>query len=129
MRVPIIASLLLSVSSALAQKIVLANDDGWAIAQIRAQWEALHAANFDVTSKNFLPRSFWVYLCKNRLFCLLLQKISQELAHARALQDLGLIPVSLTAVQLTLPLQVSTQVIVRLILFYNVVKNIEPILV
>ena len=48
MRVPIIASLLLSASSALAQKIVLANDDGWAIAQIRAQWEALNAANFDV---------------------------------------------------------------------------------
>ncbi|KAK7676966.1 hypothetical protein QCA50_020084 [Cerrena zonata] len=48
MRVLLLASLLLSGSSALAQKIVLANDDGWAIAQIRAQWEALHAANFDV---------------------------------------------------------------------------------
>ena len=54
MRVPIIASLLLSASSALAQKIVLANDDGWAIAQIRAQWEALHAANFDVTLRKKL---------------------------------------------------------------------------
>lgn len=49
MRASLLASLLLSGSSALAQKIVLANDDGWAIAQIRAQWEALSAANFDVT--------------------------------------------------------------------------------
>lgn len=56
MRVLLLASLLLSSSSVLAQKIVLANDDGWAIAQIRAQWEALHAANFDVSSTFLLPK-------------------------------------------------------------------------
>ncbi|CAL1697927.1 unnamed protein product [Somion occarium] len=36
------------VSSIIAQKIVLTNDDGWAVAQIRAQFDALTEANYDV---------------------------------------------------------------------------------
>ena len=32
-----------------AQKIILTNDDGWAVAQIRAQNDALKAAGFDVS--------------------------------------------------------------------------------
>ena len=33
---------------ALSQNIVLTNDDGWAVAQIRAQDDSLKAAGFDV---------------------------------------------------------------------------------
>lgn len=32
----------------LQQKIVLTNDDGWAVAQIRAEYTALKAAGYDV---------------------------------------------------------------------------------
>ncbi|KAH8101299.1 sure-like protein [Cristinia sonorae] len=35
-------------SNALSQKIILTNDDGWAVAQIRAQNDALKAAGFNV---------------------------------------------------------------------------------
>ena len=37
------------IGSTLAQKVVLTNDDGWAVAQIRAQNDALKAAGFDVS--------------------------------------------------------------------------------
>ncbi|OCH88511.1 sure-like protein [Obba rivulosa] len=44
-----LATLLLALSScAFTQKIVLTNDDGWAVAQIRAQNDALVAAGFNV---------------------------------------------------------------------------------
>ena len=33
---------------AVAQKIVVTNDDGWAVAQIRAEYNALTAAGYDV---------------------------------------------------------------------------------
>lgn len=32
-----------------AQKILLTNDDGWAVAQIRAQFSALENAGYDVS--------------------------------------------------------------------------------
>lgn len=37
-------------SGILSQRIVLTNDDGWAVAQIHAQNDALKAAGFDVSS-------------------------------------------------------------------------------
>lgn len=42
-----------SVQAALSQKIILTNDDGWAVAQIRAQHDALIAAGFDVSTAIF----------------------------------------------------------------------------
>lgn len=41
-------ALLLLANSVLSQNIVLTNDDGWAVAQIRAQYNALNAAGFNV---------------------------------------------------------------------------------
>ena len=32
-----------------AQKVVVTNDDGWAVAQIRAQYNALKSGGFDVS--------------------------------------------------------------------------------
>ena len=44
-----IATLLLcAASAALSQNVILTNDDGWAVAQIRAQFDALNAAGFNV---------------------------------------------------------------------------------
>ena len=34
----------------MSQKIVLTNDDGWAVAQIRAEFEALDNVGYDVRS-------------------------------------------------------------------------------
>lgn len=45
------AILLLALSlpfNTLQQKVVLTNDDGWAVAQIRAEYDALRAAGFQV---------------------------------------------------------------------------------
>ena len=42
-------SFALLLKHAAAKKIVLTNDDGWAVAQIRAQFDALEAAGFDVS--------------------------------------------------------------------------------
>lgn len=39
-----------------SQKIVITNDDGWAVAQIRAQNDALKAAGFDVSRLPVLYR-------------------------------------------------------------------------
>ena len=44
-------ALLLERAAVGAQKIVLTNDDGWAVAQIRAQYDALVASGFDVSSR------------------------------------------------------------------------------
>lgn len=41
-------SLLFIVASGYCQKLVLTNDDGWAVAQIRAEYEALTEAGYDV---------------------------------------------------------------------------------
>jgi 5'-nucleotidase len=35
--------------AALGVRVVLTNDDGWAVAQIRAQYEALTASGYDVS--------------------------------------------------------------------------------
>ncbi|TCD60819.1 hypothetical protein EIP91_009488 [Steccherinum ochraceum] len=43
-----IALLVAIISGATARRVVLTNDDGWAVAQIRAQNDALKAAGFDV---------------------------------------------------------------------------------
>lgn len=40
----------LSVATANAQRIVITNDDGWAVAQIRAEYDALRDAGYDVRS-------------------------------------------------------------------------------
>lgn len=40
--------ILLAAVAASAQNIILTNDDGWAVAQIRAQNEALKASGFNV---------------------------------------------------------------------------------
>ena len=40
----------LFILSSTAQKILLTNDDGWAVAQIRAQFDAIEDAGFDVRS-------------------------------------------------------------------------------
>ena len=40
--------LLCAASAALSQNVILTNDDGWAVAQIRAQFDALNAAGFSV---------------------------------------------------------------------------------
>ena len=40
-------------ATAAAQKIVLTNDDGWVVAQIRAQYDALVASGFDVSPLTF----------------------------------------------------------------------------
>lgn len=40
--------LAVAAASANAKRIVLTNDDGWAVAQIRAQFDALVAAGHDV---------------------------------------------------------------------------------
>ncbi len=37
-----------------AHKILLTNDDGWAVAQIRAEYNALNAAGYDVRRSKFL---------------------------------------------------------------------------
>lgn len=42
---------ILFASTAYAQKLVLTNDDGWATAQIRKQYQSLKAANYDVRTK------------------------------------------------------------------------------
>jgi 5'-nucleotidase len=36
-------------------KIVLTNDDGWAVAQIRAQYDALKSAGHDVRRSYLIP--------------------------------------------------------------------------
>ena len=41
-------ALVLLLEDAVAQKIILTNDDGWATAQIRAQRDALVGAGFNV---------------------------------------------------------------------------------
>ena len=61
---------------ALAQKVVLTNDDGWAVAQIRAQFDALNAAGFNVclyplhhlrSSNPFVSRPFYRHpLCNSQ---------------------------------------------------------------
>lgn len=54
-------SLILSLALLLAspfiqgQKIVIGNDDGWAVAAIRAQFSALVAADYDVNTKALIP--------------------------------------------------------------------------
>ena len=48
MRLLALTALVLLTISSFAQKIILSNDDGWAVAQIRAQNTALRAAGFNV---------------------------------------------------------------------------------
>lgn len=45
---------LIFLSVVTCQKIVLTNDDGWAVAQIRAEYEALADAGYDVRCLIFL---------------------------------------------------------------------------
>jgi len=42
--------LLLSAQPSFSAKILITNDDGWAVAQVRAQYDALVAAGHDVRS-------------------------------------------------------------------------------
>lgn len=54
--------LLCSVAVTAATNILLTNDDGWAVAQIRAQFSAIDAEGYDVSAAEFrLHRSpqFW----------------------------------------------------------------------
>ena len=46
--VAIVGTLFTVLSATRAQSIVLTNDDGWAVAQIRAEFNALEAAGFQV---------------------------------------------------------------------------------
>ncbi len=45
---------LLSSNLAEAQNIILTNDDGWAVAQIRAQFNAISAAGYNVSIKIYV---------------------------------------------------------------------------
>lgn len=40
-----------------AQKVVVTNDDGWAVAQIRAQYNALKLGGFDVSPSTTISLS------------------------------------------------------------------------
>ena len=51
--IPIATLLLCAASAALSQNVILTNDDGWAVAQIRAQFNALNAAGFNVRVSAF----------------------------------------------------------------------------
>lgn len=44
----ILLGIALTVTTALAQNIVISDDDGWATAQIRAQYESLSSAGYNV---------------------------------------------------------------------------------
>ena len=46
----VVSALLLLTAVACAQKILITNDDGWAVAQIRAEYTALKAAGYNVGS-------------------------------------------------------------------------------
>ena len=39
-----------------AQNIILTNDDGWAVAQIRAQFDALQSVGFNVSIRDYRRR-------------------------------------------------------------------------
>ena len=52
-RVHFVALLLYSASAVFCQNIILTNDDGWAVAQIRAQFDALNATGFNVHISSF----------------------------------------------------------------------------
>ena len=51
--IPVATLLLYAASAALSQNVILTNDDGWAVAQIRAQFDALNAAGFNVCVSAF----------------------------------------------------------------------------
>ena len=49
MQLPTLSVVLsLLAKAVISQKIVLTNDDGWAVAQIRAQFNTLNSAGFNV---------------------------------------------------------------------------------
>lgn len=59
--------LIFGVATSQAQNLVLTNDDGWAVAQIRAQYSALTSAGFDVSLSFGLipirPRRSYPLIC------------------------------------------------------------------
>ncbi len=105
-------ALLAIVQGAFAQHLILTNDDGWAVAQIRAQRDALVDAGFDVRlSMAFLFIGFTH--CENRLFSLPRRKTNPGRDHP--LQHLSHCPnhANSTHVLPVLLLRASMQATVR----------------
>lgn len=49
----VLLGLSLAAQPTFSTKILVTNDDGWAVAQVRAQYDALVAAGFDVSHNYF----------------------------------------------------------------------------
>ena len=78
-----VISVVLLCGGTFAQKLVLTNDDGWAVAQIRAQRDALVDAGFDVRVFYLALLLVIITRCENRLFYLPQRRTNPEPARLR----------------------------------------------
>lgn len=95
-----------------ATKVVLTNDDGWAVAQIRAQKNALTSAGFDVRSDHSELWTVCVLMIPIRSYSQLLLSTSQGPGHLRKHQPSSPRLASIIHAQLVLQLKVLMLLIV-----------------
>lgn len=81
LNVYVVTLVLSSILAAFGQNLVLTNDDGWAVAQIRAQFEALDDAGFEVCSYTMTFRVFTYSDIVRRSSCRRPLRTCPALAH------------------------------------------------
>lgn len=97
------------------QKIVLTNDDGWAEAQIRAQFEELVNAGYEVRYPYSMCCSALIEISSHRLSCPLQLLISLAGVRCLSLRSLYWSPASITLARLVPQLKGLTKAIVSLL--------------
>jgi len=99
------------------RKVVLTNDDGWAVAQIRSEYDALKAAGYDVghVFKGLNEHDSYHF----RSFCRHQQSTSRALDRRPPRRPPSPLPASLILVQRDHLLKDLTPQIVRAVLFHT----------